>query len=62
MGLSPCWKFVIDRTLTILSCVNSVTVFFRNSKKLGIALAGHYAAILSIHLWVYEFYGWELVF
>ena len=34
MGLSPCLKFVIGRTLTILSWDNPVTAFFRKSKKL----------------------------
>ena len=34
MGLSPCLKFVIGGTLTILSWDNPVTAFFRKSKKL----------------------------
>ena len=34
MGLSPCLKFVIGGTLTILSWANPVTAFFRKSKKL----------------------------
>ena len=34
MGLSPSLKFVIGRTLTILSWDNPVTAFFRKSKKL----------------------------
>ena len=34
MGLSPCLKFVIGGTLTILSLDNPVTAFFRKSRKL----------------------------
>ena len=34
MGLSPCLKFVIGGTLTILSWDNPVTAYFRKSRKL----------------------------
>ena len=34
MGLSPRLKFVLGRTLTILSWDNPVTAFFRTIKKL----------------------------